>query len=136
MRVLTGADQLRTPVIVMVGAIFAIVTIAYRRPVHTALIMVPLLFGVVIQYFLMSVLGYEMTYVAVIVTSVAEFSYTAVPVSDNPSIARKQIIRNLDGEFDTFMKVSLEDVKRVAQKYFVPEGRLVMRVMPRGGIEK
>ncbi len=38
-----------------------------------------------------------------------------------------------DGEFDTFMKVSLEDVKRVAQKYFVPEGRMVMRVMPRGG---
>jgi zinc protease len=41
-----------------------------------------------------------------------------------------------DGEFDTFQKVSLEDVKRVAQKYFVPEGRLVMRIMPRGGVEK
>jgi predicted RND superfamily exporter protein len=57
-------------VIVMVVAIFLIVTAYYRRPVHTALIMVPLLFGVVVQYFLMSVLGYEMTYVAVIVTSV------------------------------------------------------------------
>ena len=57
-------------VIVMVAAIFLIVTAYYRRPVHTALIMVPLLFGVVVQYFLMSVLGYEMTYVAVIVTSV------------------------------------------------------------------
>ena len=38
-----------------------------------------------------------------------------------------------DGEFDTFQAVTLEDVKRVAQKYFVPEGRLVMRIMPRGG---
>ena len=38
--------------------------------------------------------------------------------------------------FDTFLKVSLEDVKRVAQKYFVPEGRMVMRIMPRGGVEK
>ena len=57
-------------VVVMVAAIFLIVTAYYRRPVHTALIMLPLLFGVVVQYFLMSVLGYEMTYVAVIVTSV------------------------------------------------------------------
>ena len=39
-----------------------------------------------------------------------------------------------DGEFDTFLKVSLDDVKRVAQKYFVPEGRMVMRIMPRGGM--
>jgi len=38
-----------------------------------------------------------------------------------------------DGEFDTFQAVTLDDVKRVAQKYFVPEGRLVMRIMPRGG---
>jgi len=41
-----------------------------------------------------------------------------------------------DGEYDTFMKVSLEDVKRVAQKYFVPEGRLVMRINPRGGAQQ
>jgi predicted Zn-dependent peptidase len=39
-----------------------------------------------------------------------------------------------DGEFDTFMKVSLADVKRVASTYFVPEGRMVMRIMPRGGM--
>ena len=45
-------------------------------------------------------------------------------------------ITTADGEFDTFQKVSLEDVKRVAQKYFVPEGRLVMRIMPRGGAAK
>ena len=38
-----------------------------------------------------------------------------------------------DGEFDTFLKVSLDDVQRVAQKYFAPEGRVVMRIMPRGG---
>lgn len=57
-------------VIVMVVAIFVLVTAYYRRPIHTALIMVPLLFGVAVQYFLMSLLGYEMTYVAVIVTSV------------------------------------------------------------------
>jgi hypothetical protein len=32
--------------------------------------------------------------------------------------------------------VSLDDVKRVAQKYFVPEGRMVMRIMPRGGMKE
>lgn len=57
-------------VVAMVAAIFLLVTAYYRRPVHTALIMVPLLFGVLVQYFLMSLLQYEMTYVAVIVTSV------------------------------------------------------------------
>jgi predicted Zn-dependent peptidase len=39
-----------------------------------------------------------------------------------------------DGEFDTFQAVTVADVKRVAQKYFVPEGRMVMRIMPRGGL--
>jgi zinc protease len=39
-----------------------------------------------------------------------------------------------DGEFDTFQKVTLEDIKRVARTYFVPEGRMVMRIMPRGGM--
>ncbi len=39
-----------------------------------------------------------------------------------------------DGEFDTFQNVSPRTTcKRVAQNYFVPEGRLVMRIMPRGG---
>ena len=41
-------------------------------------------------------------------------------------------IASADGEFDTFLKVSLDDVQRVAKKYFVPEGRMVMRIMPRG----
>jgi predicted Zn-dependent peptidase len=45
-------------------------------------------------------------------------------------------IASADGEFDTFLKVSLDDVKRVAQKYFVAEGRLVMRINPRGGVEQ
>jgi zinc protease len=39
-----------------------------------------------------------------------------------------------DGEFDTFQKVTLEDIKRVAREYFVTEGRMVMRIMPRGGM--
>jgi predicted Zn-dependent peptidase len=39
-----------------------------------------------------------------------------------------------DGEFDTFQKVTLEDIRRVARKYFVPEGRMVMRINPRGGM--
>ncbi len=56
--------------IVMVGVIFLLVTLYYRRPVHTLIIMVPLLFGVAVQQALMAAWGYEMTYVAVIVTSV------------------------------------------------------------------
>jgi zinc protease len=43
-------------------------------------------------------------------------------------------MESADGEFDTFQKVSLDDVRRVARKYFVPEGRMVMRIMPRGGM--
>jgi zinc protease len=39
-----------------------------------------------------------------------------------------------DGEFDAFQKVTLEDIKRVARQYFVAEGRMVMRIMPRGGL--
>ena len=40
-----------------------------------------------------------------------------------------------DGEFDTFLKVTTADTKRTAQQYFVPERRMVMRIMPRGGLE-
>ena len=56
--------------IVMVAVIFLLVTAYYRRPVHTLIIMVPLLFGVAVQQALMAAWDYEMTYVAVIVTSV------------------------------------------------------------------
>jgi predicted Zn-dependent peptidase len=38
-----------------------------------------------------------------------------------------------DGDFDTFLKVTTDDIKRVARKYFTPENRLVLRVMPTGG---
>jgi predicted RND superfamily exporter protein len=56
--------------IVMVAVIFLLVTAYYRRPVHTLIIMLPLLFGVAVQQALMDLWDYEMTYVAVIVTSV------------------------------------------------------------------
>jgi predicted Zn-dependent peptidase len=38
-----------------------------------------------------------------------------------------------DGEFDIFLSLTTDDIKRVARKYFVPEGRLVMRVLPKSG---
>ena len=41
-----------------------------------------------------------------------------------------------DGEFDTFLKVSTADIKRAAQMYFVPERRMVMRIMPKGGVNE
>ena len=37
-----------------------------------------------------------------------------------------------DGEFELFMNVTAEDVQRVARKYFAPETRNVISVMPRG----
>jgi zinc protease len=37
-----------------------------------------------------------------------------------------------DGEFDIFMKTTAADVQRVAQKYFTPENRLVVTIMPKG----
>ena len=37
-----------------------------------------------------------------------------------------------DGEFELFMGVTAEDVQRVAAKYFAPETRNVITVMPRG----
>ena len=36
-----------------------------------------------------------------------------------------------DGEFELFMSVTAEDVQRVARKYFAPETRTVITVMPR-----
>jgi zinc protease len=41
-------------------------------------------------------------------------------------------IKTADGEFDIFMNITQADVQRVARKYFTPENRLVMTVMPKG----
>jgi zinc protease len=42
-------------------------------------------------------------------------------------------IKTADGEFDLFQKVTLEDVKRVAQTYFTPESRMRLTILPRNG---
>jgi zinc protease len=41
-------------------------------------------------------------------------------------------IKTADGEFDIFMNIAAADVQRVAQKYFTPENRLVLTIMPKG----
>ncbi len=40
-------------------------------------------------------------------------------------------IKTADGEFDIFMNITPADVQRVARKYFTPENRLVMTIMPK-----
>ncbi len=45
-------------------------------------------------------------------------------------------MESADGEFDTFLSLTTDDIKRVAKKYFVPEGRLVMRIMPKAGVQQ
>jgi zinc protease len=41
-------------------------------------------------------------------------------------------LKTADGEFDIFMNITQADVQRVARKYFTPENRLVITIMPRG----
>jgi zinc protease len=41
-------------------------------------------------------------------------------------------IKTADGEFDIFMSITAADVQRVAQKYFTPENRLALTIMPKG----
>ncbi len=41
-------------------------------------------------------------------------------------------ITTADGEFDIFMNVTKDDVRRVARTYFTDENRLVMTITPRG----
>ena len=44
-------------------------------------------------------------------------------------------ITTADGEFDIFQGISLADVQRVAKIYFTPERRVVLHVMPKGGLQ-
>ena len=41
-------------------------------------------------------------------------------------------VKTADGEFDIFMNITQADVQRVARKYFTPENRLVITIMPKG----
>ena len=41
-------------------------------------------------------------------------------------------ITTADGEFDIFMSITAEDVRRVAQKYFAEDNRLILTIMPPG----
>jgi zinc protease len=41
-------------------------------------------------------------------------------------------LKTADGEFDIFMTMTQADVQRVARKYFTPENRLVMTILPKG----
>jgi zinc protease len=41
-------------------------------------------------------------------------------------------IKTADGEFDIFLNMTAAEVQRVAQKYFTPENRLVITIMPKG----
>ena len=41
-------------------------------------------------------------------------------------------IKTADGEFDIFMKITAEDVQRVARTYFTEQTRMVLTVLPKG----
>ena len=43
-------------------------------------------------------------------------------------------ITTADGEFDIFMNITKQDVRRVAQTYFTDESRMVMTILPRGSL--
>lgn len=56
--------------IIMVGFILVILVVAYRNPAHGLIIMVPLLFGALVQYGIMAYFHIQMTYISVILTSI------------------------------------------------------------------
>ena len=41
-------------------------------------------------------------------------------------------ITTADGEFEIFQKITAADVQRVARKFFTPENRLVITILPSG----
>ena len=41
-------------------------------------------------------------------------------------------IKTADGEFDIFQNLTVADVQRVARRYFTPENRLVLTILPKG----
>ena len=42
-------------------------------------------------------------------------------------------VKTADGEFDIFMNITAADVQRVARKYFTPQSRLNLWILPKGG---
>ena len=42
-------------------------------------------------------------------------------------------VKTADGEFDLFQNVTQADVQRVARKYFTPEARMRLTILPKGG---
>jgi zinc protease len=51
-------------------------------------------------------------------------------------VLHKGDITTADGEFDIFMNITAADVQRVARKYFTPENRLVLTIMPKGNAQE
>jgi zinc protease len=44
-------------------------------------------------------------------------------------------VKTADGEFDLFQNVTAADVQRVARKYFTPESRMLLTVLPKGAAQ-
>jgi zinc protease len=42
-------------------------------------------------------------------------------------------VTTADGEFDIFQRTTVADVQRVAKRYFTPESRLVLTILPKAG---
>ena len=47
-------------------------------------------------------------------------------------VLHKGDIGTADNEFDIFQNITAADVQRVAKKYFTPQSRMVLTIMPRG----